>query len=443
MPLAASRRSTVLASLVCKESDAELIHDIEVMEDEAKHRLQSLMEQMDELQAFQQQSSSTTTTTTTTISAPQEHQCAPPTEHHPDPRIMINDKLASIRIDSDEKTTKNLSAPSLSGPETKAQDDKEHLPKQQESMSSSLPPSSSNQQEEQRRKSLTRTAAPPSRQQPHQQQQTPQKRQEVAIVRPRELGLLADTSWKIVLNIGREEGTWMPPQWGKSGGRLRVEVHCTFSDAVVKVQNNKDPFFAHSAEPVRYIQIEEAFVWPTNVGVGRRPLTINPNAGQYQICPGIGPSGTDLLRLMIPIPDDLQKDDVTLNAGRVYGTTGYFGRPDEGRQQIMYAVQDEYDHCLTECTKLQRELTETENVIDWCRVRHAVWTADRALDRAMARVTLAGQHYPDHAHMRTDPTGRVGLAKEGGLCVSVHTGLAMEYHILGRMEVGHLKLEKK
>jgi hypothetical protein len=396
---------TIRESQATKESDAELIHDIEVMEDEAKHRLHNLLEQMDELQSFQ-------TTTTTAHDQQQQHHST--TEQ--DSAIMSKQNTVT-RTESKEKTaTTTTTTPRATSTTPLTPRVRDAGPSARTTLQGAAP---------EKARLL---------------QQPPRKQEEVAIVRPRPLDLLGDTSWKIVLNIGREEGTWMPPAWGKSGGRLRVEVHCTFSTAVVP--NCKDPFFAHSSEPVRAIEIIEAFVWPTNIGVGRRPLAMtDPNAGRYQICPGVGPAGTDLLRLMIPIPDDLQKDDVTLNAGRVYGTTGYFGHPEEGRSQILTAVQDEYDRCVAACDKLQRELTSSStehNFMDWVKLRHAIWTADRALDRATARVTLAGQHYPDHAHLRTDSTGRVGLAKEGGLCVAVHTGLAMEYHILGRMEVGHL-----
>jgi hypothetical protein len=389
-PVVVARTTTLVGSLICKETDEELIHDIEVMEDEAKHRLQNLMEQMDELQAYQ---ATITPSVNQQVESKQDSLAVnAATRTEPNQRMVTN-----VRRSVTEKVT------------------------EKKKQSASLP----NKKAEQHS------------QKPAQRQQQPQDQKEVEIIRSRPLDLLADTSWKIVLNIGREEGTWMPSHWGKSGSRLRVEVHCTFLNQ--EVENSSDPFFAHATEPVRYILIEEAFAWPTMVGVGRRQLDIAPRAGRYQICPGAGPAGTDLLRLMIPIPEDLKKDDVTLKAGRVYGTTGYFGHPDEGRQQIINAVQEEYDHCLAKCVKLQQELAKSEHFLSWCRSRQAVWNAESELDHAMERLTLAGQHYPDHAHMRTDPSGRVGLAKEGGLCIQVHTGLAMEYHILGRMEVGHLK----
>jgi hypothetical protein len=405
----AAPATVVLESLVCKESNEELIHDIEVMEDEAKHRLHNLVEQMDELQAFQ----TTNTSTSSSTSSAQQLQ----KEHHATTEQAAATNTET-RTDPIEKTVQqvHLSASAVAPGKAKEEEGEDNQQRQH--------------QEERRSKQVTRTTT-----QPPEQQQQQQSRKELVIVRSRPLDLLGDTSWKIVFDIGREQGTWMPAQWGKSGSHLRVEIHCTFSSSTA-VANTKDPFFSHSTEPVRCIQIEEAFVWPTTVGVGRRPLKIDPQAGRYQVCPGVGPAGTDLLRLMIPIPVDLKKDDITLNAGPVYGTTGYFGHPDEGRQQIINTVQQEYDHCLAECAKLQRELLATDNFVAWCRARHAVWTAERALDRAVDRMTMAGHHYPDHAHMRTDPSGRVGLAKEGGLCVSVHTGVAMEYHILGRMEVG-------
>lgn len=42
-------------------------------------------------------------------------------------------------------------------------------------------------------------------------------------------GSLAGTKWTLLLDVGPEKGTWMPPAWGRSGARatpkVRVELH--------------------------------------------------------------------------------------------------------------------------------------------------------------------------------------------------------------------------
>ena len=41
---------------------------------------------------------------------------------------------------------------------------------------------------------------------------------------------LAKASWKLSLSIGREQGTWMPEEWGASGARLALDATIEFTD---------------------------------------------------------------------------------------------------------------------------------------------------------------------------------------------------------------------
>mmetsp|Transcript_33230 Transcript_33230/g.102991 ORF Transcript_33230/g.102991 Transcript_33230/m.102991 type:complete len:206 (+) Transcript_33230:114-731(+) len=40
---------------------------------------------------------------------------------------------------------------------------------------------------------------------------------------------LTSATWKVSLNVGREQGTWMPEEWAASGARLLLPVVCEFS----------------------------------------------------------------------------------------------------------------------------------------------------------------------------------------------------------------------
>jgi hypothetical protein len=44
-----------------------------------------------------------------------------------------------------------------------------------------------------------------------------------------ESNLLDGTRWKVMLNIGREAGTWMPKTWGISGERLLLNAEVEFT----------------------------------------------------------------------------------------------------------------------------------------------------------------------------------------------------------------------
>jgi len=46
---------------------------------------------------------------------------------------------------------------------------------------------------------------------------------------PLDTTLLEGTRWKVVFNVHREPGTWMPPAWGASGDRLLFEVVVDFT----------------------------------------------------------------------------------------------------------------------------------------------------------------------------------------------------------------------
>lgn len=39
------------------------------------------------------------------------------------------------------------------------------------------------------------------------------------------------TQWKVSLSIGREPGTWMPTEWGKSGKRINVSFVIEFAES--------------------------------------------------------------------------------------------------------------------------------------------------------------------------------------------------------------------
>lgn len=54
----------------------------------------------------------------------------------------------------------------------------------------------------------------------------------VAAVKPTPVSsrqTLNDTRWRLMLNVGRESGTWMPKTWGVSGDRIRLHLELEFS----------------------------------------------------------------------------------------------------------------------------------------------------------------------------------------------------------------------
>lgn len=260
--------------------------------------------------------------------------------------------------------------------------------------------------------------------------------------------------WKIVFNIGREAGTWMPGDWGASGDRLLFQctVHFTGDDTtVLSTAEQRDEFFHGGA--ARALLVADAFVLPHGVGrhsVGRRALPVKP-VGAYRVCRGQGPAGTDIVRLYIELTDavvvaaatdPLAASDVSCPAGRVYGTCGYFPTPaaasGDSASSRRDAVQQKY-HDALRAYEAQTDAEGHHNnngmLRQWHRM-HEAWQAKQVVEQLAAQLQLARQRDPEKSLLRYNRAQTVGLTREGGVCCKVRKGLALEYHILGRMQVG-------
>lgn len=141
---------------------------------------------------------------------------------------------------------------------------------------------------------------------------------------------LVGTKWRLKLDLGREPGTWMPPEWGASEGRLGVGVEIEFTDRLVI------PFSS------------EGMVGPahnTNVlAVRNGPSTFVSERGTQEVRFLDGgwcaeqrheESGAEmLLRGWVDCASGCSKRDVSLQPGeRIYFSTGVW--PDEaGRAKL-------------------------------------------------------------------------------------------------------------
>ena len=253
------------------------------------------------------------------------------------------------------------------------------------------------------------------------------------------LELLQGTRWKIVLNLGREAGTWMPPAWGASGARLLIEVVVDFTDVPIDYATQADEFFQGVAGCYQ-LRIVEAFAFPMGVGrnsVGRRSIDFG-TAGSYKVVPGQGPRGTDLLRLALDAPDDplLKHDDVSCPPGRVYGTCGYFPLPSRLSTSVKDQLAKEHHDLASHYEQLKIDDEQDGRLWNKMGRLRELYRVRQQLDRLTIELQQARQAQPDRSELRLSRDGQVGLSREGGLCCKVQKGLvAVEYHILGRMEV--------
>jgi hypothetical protein len=266
--------------------------------------------------------------------------------------------------------------------------------------------------------------------------------------------LLDDTRWKIVFNIGRERGTWMTEKWGASGDRLLFQV---VVDLTEEPLYERDEFFQGVAGQKK-LEIVEAWVFSTGVGAasrGRQPVAVKSQGG-YKVLPGKGPAGTDILRLYIELTDKVQSkadSDVYCPAGRVYGTCGYFATPGVlqdrssggGRDQPYSKdiLMDEQRRLSRQYKQIEEEQEEDKRLVSWDQMKRMKKLMELRiqLDRVATELQRAREWEPEKSQLRMSQDGRVSLTKEGGVSCNVRKGLALEYHILGKMELASVKHE--
>jgi DNA-binding transcriptional MerR regulator len=264
--------------------------------------------------------------------------------------------------------------------------------------------------------------------------------------KPRRLDLLDNTRWKLVFNIGRETGTWMPAGWGASGKRLCFQVVADLSSD--PLYDTED--FFHGSSGGKVLNVKDAFVLPHG-NVGRRPVKVKSTGG-YKVVAGQGPMGTDVVRMYVELEEAIfagGNKELYCPAGRVYGTCGYF--PMESFQHNLDqpgckdACAREYHAVLREYEVLQASMQEDSRVfaLEKIKMMKTLYDKKRQLQDTAKRLQQAQQREPERSQLRLSRNGDVALSREGGVCCKVHKGLALEYHILGRMELGSIDVRNE
>ena len=264
--------------------------------------------------------------------------------------------------------------------------------------------------------------------------------------KPESYDLLDETRWKISFSIGREAGTWMPPTWGVSGDRVLFQVIVDFT---AEPLYDHEEFF-QGISGTKQLDVVEAYLIPRGIGmnsVGRRPVPIKSKGG-YKVCPGQGPLGTDLVRMYVDILEDVfmpdHESDVFCPKGRVYATCGYFvrhdstERPNKDLLSPKDIAQKEYRDAVTACEQLQFEIDTDTRFFSLEKIQKMkdLYVAKNHVDETTKKLLKARQREPDKSQLRLSRKRDVGLSKDGGVCCKVQKGITLEYHILGRMEIG-------
>jgi len=256
--------------------------------------------------------------------------------------------------------------------------------------------------------------------------------------------LLDQTTWKISLSIGREPGTWMPKDWGKSGQRLNLSFTADFTPSQLF---DRDDFFRGGYTNAKILNVESnQITLGPSLSEGQRSYKVKN--GGWQVTRGDGPMGTDLLRFFIEVDEEITHagSDVYIPKGRIYCSCGYFPFMNNGGKDGMKdAVKDEIKKIEGEIMQLQKKKDEMKNPfnLDGIKISSDIFKLKQDLDQLNQRLSFAMVRQPDKQLLRYSPDGDVGLTKEGGVCCEVKKGPVVEYHILGRFGVVSAQKEEK
>jgi hypothetical protein len=249
--------------------------------------------------------------------------------------------------------------------------------------------------------------------------------------RKKDEALLDETSWKLSLDIGREQGTWMPKDWGVSGNRLKLDFEFEFTDK--QLYERED--FLGSLGDAKIVSVKDSkMVLSPSLTEGTRDIPVKD--GGWRVSKGKGPMGSDLLRFYVEISEEVSRKngDVYCPAGRIYCSCGFFNmdRPTNG-EKARY--KKKLDDLITRAEALDDEISAA-GFLEKLKKNAQMIKLKVEMQETAERYRGASAMEPDTSILRFSPEGDVGLTKEGGVCCKVNKGrVAIEYHILGKFYI--------
>lgn len=255
------------------------------------------------------------------------------------------------------------------------------------------------------------------------------------------LKLLDNTRWRLMLNVGREPGTWMPKTWGVSGDRLRMHMELEFSPEQLYEREE----FLNGVSGAKVLKIVHGVgdLAPSMQHGGKQVRL--KGTGGWRVAPNEGPMGTSVLRFYFDLEEETRHpgSDVYCPAGRIYCTCGYFSML-ERHQQVHVSEKETLKQEMREI-EVQYEALANENELDtdlvsWNKFQRSKKMMDLRMQATKLNTKMHEAHVrePDKALLRLSQDQSVGLTREGGVCCKVHKGLAIEYHILGKFEIASM-----
>lgn len=253
---------------------------------------------------------------------------------------------------------------------------------------------------------------------------------------------LEDTRWRLMLNVGREPGTWMPKTWAASGERLRL--HLEFEFTKDQLYEREDFLNGFSGAQVLKVANSEGDLAPC-LQYGGRKIRIK-EVGGWRVAPNEGPMGTSVLRFYFDLEEEAKHpgSDVSCPAGRIFCTCGYFdmeARHKKGYRSEKDLLKDEMRQIEAQYERLAAENEQDTDLVSWKKFQRTKKLMDLRSEATKLNQKIHQAHVrePDRSLLRLSQDQSIGLTREGGVCCKVHKGLAIEYHILGKFEIASME----
>jgi len=258
--------------------------------------------------------------------------------------------------------------------------------------------------------------------------------------------LLDGTHWKVMLNIGREPGTWMPKTWGVSGERLLLSLEVKFTEDQLYEREE----FLNGVGGAKIVHVvQNKLTLGPSMTEGSKVVTVKD--GGWKIGKGEGPMGTDILRFFVEVTNQVghQGGDIYCPQGRIYCTCGYFPMQDQLQSLsassnsnlrgsgVKEQLKNKQDELRQKYDRISEELEEDTSLFSIKKVRLTKDLVQCRLDsgKVTQQLNEALVREPSKSLLRLSRKQNVGLTREGGVCCKVTKGVAMEYHILGKFGV--------
>ncbi|GMI02837.1 hypothetical protein TrVE_jg4752 [Triparma verrucosa] len=235
--------------------------------------------------------------------------------------------------------------------------------------------------------------------------------------------------WRLMLDVGREQGTWMPPEWGSSGTRLAIPLLVDFLPLRSNLED--DPLVGRNSLLVK--PVDEATFINEN---GEQ--TIQVQAGGWSVEPPKEGKSPAVLRFWLDFGEGGEKRDTVLPPGRVFFTAaGWMDEEIEvGNKARSGLVSLLENDILVKLKAAQEDYDQANALAKVGKLSNLVGLSTKR-DNTMARIRSIDKSLPKKGDGNLKPgkfpfiESRFRIAG-GGLCVK-RPGKVMgsEYHILG------------